>query len=167
MSCPSSSSSSRLTPTSAFSDSAMSTSATKRPAGRICSISVEVRSSIMRRPGYPAPSNVGSSVVAEDRVALLLAGGHGLLEVAGQQPHEQLSQALLVHVPGEARRVEPGPERPLRELDTRPAEGRDALAEVEAVIDEIVAGNHRGHQADGCGLVRREVPAGQHQLERS
>src|SRR5918992_6360320 len=44
----SSSSSSRLTPTSAYSVSAASTSATKRPAGRICSISAGERYSITR-----------------------------------------------------------------------------------------------------------------------
>jgi len=36
--------------------------------------------------------------VAEERVSLLLAGRHRLLEVAGEQSHQELTQALLVHV---------------------------------------------------------------------
>src|SRR3954470_2096391 len=55
MSCASASSSSRLTPTSAAAARRVSTSATKRPAGRICSISAGVLSSITQR-AYPRPA---------------------------------------------------------------------------------------------------------------
>src|SRR3954447_21625265 len=67
MSCASASSSSRLTPTSAAAARRVSTSATKRPAGRICSISAGVLSSITQR-AYPRPAVRQDAGM--DRVAL-------------------------------------------------------------------------------------------------
>src|SRR3954470_2420770 len=108
MSCASASSSSRLTPTSAAAARRVSTSATKRPAGRICSISAGVLSSITQR-AYPRPAvrqDAGMDRVALWTSAPFLAdvrtwvegrlAAHGI-ELTGEwdQPHARVWSSAI------------------------------------------------------------------------
>src|SRR3954447_22190932 len=99
-------------------------------------------SSASRREALRVASTAAPMSVDETRRALLLARGHGFLEVTGGKAHVEVTQPLVFHVRGHREGVEARPQQPLGELDTRPAEAADRQADLVAVVEELL---HRHH----------------------
>src|SRR5690606_12251468 len=119
-----------------------------------------------RRPGRPAlrGERPGGSVAEVGR-PVLPACLDGLLEVVGGEADEELGEALLPHVGLQACGVQRGPQHPLGQLGARPAEPGDPLGQLVAGAEELAVRDDAGQQADALGLVRADVPPGQHDLE--
>src|SRR5699024_7551820 len=98
-----------------------------------------MRTSVRRgRPSCGALSRAVARSVPETRRTALLARLRGLLEVAGEQPDEQLPQPLLLHVRTQARRFHAGPQGALGELDARPGETGDSVTDRAAFLQQNI-----------------------------
>src|SRR3982074_1253771 len=104
-------------------------------------------------------------VVCEDRGPRLGARGDRFFEVGGEQAHEELSQALGLHVPLQTSGVQSTPQCALGQLDSRPGERRHPLGQLVARVEQVVLRYGPRDKADAFGFVGVDDAAGEHQLE--